>query len=179
MWLSPYYELLYSFEFPHPDILAEGKACPEYPLGSPVLNHTKLKWNLFLLLLSAEWLKWERWEERRDMIRLAALKLYEAVIVQQPNMNIKSLQKGQAKWRCFGRGRNVTRVNNVLTKFAKVYKITSVELWLWSKSIANTCKYPSLFLKGQSILISKRYKENWIKLWKIQREDQGYKINET
>lgn len=37
------------------------------------------------------------------MIRLAALKLYKVVIVQQPNMNIKVLYKGQASKNASGK----------------------------------------------------------------------------
>lgn len=62
------------------------------------------------------------------MIRLAALKLYKVVKVQQPNMNIKVLYKGQAEQKCFGQGGNVTGVNTVLTKCVKLCKITSVQL---------------------------------------------------
>lgn len=46
-------------------IHAERKACPEYSVGSPVLNYTKFKLNLFLLLRSVEWLN-EEGEENRE-----------------------------------------------------------------------------------------------------------------
>lgn len=55
------------------------------------------------------------------MIRLTALKLHKVVIVQQPNMNIKVFHKGQAMQNCFEQGKNVTTVNNALTKFVKLY----------------------------------------------------------
>ena len=47
------------------DIHVERKACPEYSVGSSVLNYTKFKLNLFLLLLSVEWLN-EEGEKNRE-----------------------------------------------------------------------------------------------------------------
>ena len=47
------------------DIDVEKKSCPEYSVGSSVLNYTKFKLNLFLLLLSVEWLN-EEGENREE-----------------------------------------------------------------------------------------------------------------